>query len=75
MEAQARGVKVIYYLLGKYKGKNVAIGTHGNIMVLTMNYFDKQYDFSFWNGLDMPDIYKLTFDGDELVGVSRMWER
>ncbi|XKE50231.1 histidine phosphatase family protein [Sutcliffiella horikoshii] len=75
MEAQARGVKVIYHLLDKYAGENVAIGTHGNIMVLIMNHFDKQYDFSFWNGLDMPDIYKLTFDGDELVGVSRMWER
>ncbi|WP_404350103.1 histidine phosphatase family protein [Sutcliffiella horikoshii] len=75
MEAQARGVKVIHYLLKKYEGKNVAIGIHGNIMVLIMNYFDKQYDFSFWNGLDMPDIYKLTFDGDELVGVSRLWER
>ncbi len=75
MEAQARGVKVIQHLLKKYEGKNVAIGTHGNIMVLIMNHFDKQYDFSFWNGLDMPDIYKLRFDGEVLVGVSRLWER
>ncbi|MEA3319671.1 MAG: histidine phosphatase family protein [Bacillota bacterium] len=74
LDAQARGVKVIHHLLEKYEGKNVAIGTHGNIMVLIMNYFDKQYDFSFWNSLDMPDIYKLTFDGDVLVGVRRLWE-
>ena len=75
MEARARGVSVIRHLLQKYEGKNVAIGTHGNIMVLIMNHFDKQYDFTFWNGLDMPDIYKLTFDGDVLVGVRRLWER
>ncbi|TYS67448.1 histidine phosphatase family protein [Sutcliffiella horikoshii] len=75
MGAQARGVKVTHHLLEKYAGKNVAIGTHGNIMVLIMNYFDKQYDFSFWNSLDMPDIYKLTFDGNLLVEVSRLWER
>lgn len=74
MEAQARGVSVIRHLLQKYKGKNVAIGIHGNIMVLIMNHFDKQYDFTFWNGLDMPDIYKLTFDGDRLVGVRRLWD-
>lgn len=75
IEAQARGVKVIHHLLEKYEGKNVVIGTHGNIMVLIMNYFDKQYDFSFWNELDMPDIYKLTFEGDSLVGVRLLWER
>ncbi|WP_339149256.1 MULTISPECIES: histidine phosphatase family protein [unclassified Sutcliffiella] len=74
-DAQTRGVGLIHHLLDKYEGKNVAIGTHGNIMVLIMNHFDKQYDFSFWNGLDMPDIYKLTFDGEVLVGVSRLWER
>ncbi|MGD6873305.1 histidine phosphatase family protein [Sutcliffiella horikoshii] len=75
MAAQARGVRVIQHLLKKYEDENVAIGTHGNIMVLIMNYFDKQYDFSFWNGLDMPDIYKITFDGDLLVGVRRLWEQ
>ncbi|WP_404448622.1 histidine phosphatase family protein [Sutcliffiella horikoshii] len=74
MEAQARGVSVILHLLQKYEGKNVVIGTHGNIMVLIMNHFDKRFDFSFWNGLDMPDIYKLTFAGDVLVGVRRLWD-
>ncbi|KMJ57440.1 phosphoglycerate mutase [Bacillus sp. LL01] len=75
IEAQNRGVEVIIHLLEKYTGKNVVIGSHGNLMVLIMNYFDKQYDFSFWESLDMPDIFKVTFDGHELVGVSRVWER
>lgn len=55
--AQKRGVEATFNLLDKYKDKNVVIGTHGNIMVLIMNFFDNQYDFSFWENLDMPDIY------------------
>ncbi len=73
--AQKRGVKAIYRLLEAYKGKNVVIGTHGNIMVLIMNFFDQQYDFTFWKNLDMPDIYKLTFHEKMLSKVERMWER
>gem|GEM_PF-7099402 len=30
-------------ILEKYKGENVVIGTHGNIMVLIMNFFDSQF--------------------------------
>jgi len=73
--AQKRGVETTFNLLEKYKGENVVIGTHGNIMVLIMNFFDRQYDFSFWQNLDMPDIYKLTFDGKVLKNVERIWER
>jgi 2,3-bisphosphoglycerate-dependent phosphoglycerate mutase len=73
--AQKRGIKITYDVLEEYNGKNVVIGTHGNIMVLIMNFFDKQYDFSFWSHLDMPDIYKLTFDGKELRSVKRIWQR
>ena len=44
-------------------------------MVLIMNYFDRKYDFSFWKGLDMPDIYKLTFDNTKLIEVNKVWEQ
>ncbi|WP_026675223.1 histidine phosphatase family protein [Alkalihalobacterium bogoriense] len=71
--AQQRGVEALYHILEKYKGKNIVIGTHGNIMVLIMNFFSKQYDYTFWQNLDMPDIYKLTFDGKELRNVERVW--
>ena len=71
--AQKRGVKATINVLKRYEGKNIVIGTHGNIMVLIMNYFDKKYDFGFWKRLDMPDIYKLTFDGTTLKYVHRLW--
>lgn len=72
MEAKARGVKMTLELLHTYAGKNIAIGMHGNIMVLIMNHFDPAYDFRFWQQLAMPDIYKLAFEGTELVGVTRL---
>ncbi|WP_100404304.1 histidine phosphatase family protein [Bacillus solitudinis] len=73
--AQKRGVDSTYNVLESYKDKNVVTGTHGNIMVLIMNFFDKQYDFSFWQNLDMPDIYKLTFDGKLLRHAERLWDK
>ena len=73
--AQKRGVATTLSILEKYEGENVVIGTHGNIMVLIMNFFDSQYDFSFWQDLEMPDIYKLTFDDKVLRNVEKIWER
>jgi 2,3-bisphosphoglycerate-dependent phosphoglycerate mutase len=73
-EAQKRGVRCFLDILEKYEGRKVAIGTHGNIMVLIMNYFDNRYNLDFWKGLDMPDIYKMTFDEKVLIEVERVWE-
>jgi 2,3-bisphosphoglycerate-dependent phosphoglycerate mutase len=73
--AQKRGVVATLKVLERYEGKRVVIGTHGNIMVLIMNYFDKTYGFSFWKELDMPDTYKLTFDKTKLKEVNRIWSR
>jgi len=74
LEAQSRGAKAILRILRKYSGKNIAIGTHGNIMVLIMNYFNSSYDYNFWTNLEMPDIYKLSFDGEKLIKVQRIWK-
>ncbi|MBP0725981.1 histidine phosphatase family protein [Bacillus sp. RG28] len=71
--AQKRGIEAMNNILKNYCGKNVVIGTHGNIMVLIMNFFDQKYDYDFWNELAMPDIYKLTFEGDALTKVNRIW--
>lgn len=73
--AQKRGVKCIQNILKQYKGKNIVVGTHGNIMVLIMNYFDSTYDYHFWKTLDMPDVYKLTFNEESLLSTARVEER
>lgn len=73
LTAQKRGVHGIFKIIEEYNGKNVVIGTHGNIMVLIMSYFDPQYDIRFWRRLEMPDIYCLTFDDKNLKSVKRIW--
>ncbi|WP_181347650.1 histidine phosphatase family protein [Thalassobacillus sp. CUG 92003] len=73
LEAQKRGVAATLNILEKFRGKNVVIGTHGNIMVLIMNFFNERYNFTFWKELEMPDVYKLTFDDKALLSVKRIW--
>ncbi|MGM0792055.1 MAG: histidine phosphatase family protein [Bacillota bacterium] len=75
IDAQKRGIEATLKVLETYEGENIAVGTHGNIMVLIMNYFDEKYGFSFWEDLNMPDVYKLTFDKRDLKEVNRIWNR
>jgi len=72
-DAQARVVGVFDRLLSIYKGKRLAIGTHGDIMTLMMQYYDPRYDYTFWTSLSMPDIYRLTFEGKQFMGATRLW--
>ena len=74
IQAQQRGIGGLTEILEGYKGKRVAIGTHGNIMAIIMNYYDSRYNYEFWKGLSMPDIYKLSFDDNRLVDVERIWK-
>jgi 2,3-bisphosphoglycerate-dependent phosphoglycerate mutase len=71
-EAKARGVNAALEVVKRYPGERIAIGTHGNLMVLVMNHFDSRYGVGFWRELAMPDIYCLRFDGMELAGVERV---
>lgn len=71
--AQDRGVQSLENILSNYSGGNIVIGTHGNIMVLIMNYYDKKYNYNFWSNLNMPDIYNLSFEAGSLIGVKCMW--
>ncbi|PGD06283.1 histidine phosphatase family protein [Bacillus wiedmannii] len=70
--AQRRAVICMQNILKKYENKNIVIGTHGNIMVLLMNYFDSKYDFQFWKTLHMPDVYKLIFDNNCFSSAERI---
>lgn len=71
--AQDRGVQALKGVLNECRGKNVVVGTHGNIMVLIMNYFDKKYSYDFWKSLNMPDIYKLSFENEVFISINHIW--
>lgn len=73
-KAQERSIPIIEKLLNKYKGKSIVIGTHGNIMTIIINYYNKEYGFNFWNSTSKPDIYKLSFVSNELKNIERLWD-
>ena len=73
-DVQNRAIPVIKSLLNNYQGKTIIIGTHGNVMTIIMNYFDKSYGYEFWKNTSKPDIYKLEFSGENLLSVHRLWE-
>ena len=73
VEAQKRGVEATLKVLTQFEGERIVIGTHGNLMVLIMQYFDERFDFSFWQQLAMPDIYKMEFKRNKLKSVERLW--
>lgn len=72
--AQRRAIAVIKSYMAKNQGKKIGIGTHGDIMTLMLNDYDKQYGYSFWKSTTMPDIYKVRLAGNEIIEVMRMWE-
>lgn len=72
--AQQRSIPIIEKLLEEQRGKNIVIGTHGNIMTIIMNYYDEQYGYNFWNSTSKPDIYKMTFHRNQLEQVERVWK-
>lgn len=74
VQAQSRGIEALQSLLLTYEGKKVVLGTHGNIMVLMLNYFDARYGYDFWKKLDMPDLYKATFENNTLMSVDKLYK-
>jgi 2,3-bisphosphoglycerate-dependent phosphoglycerate mutase len=71
--AMERAITTLKKIVLAHPNDNVVIGTHGNIMVLMMHYFDTQFDYTFWKDLAMPDVYELTFENFMLRDVQRIW--
>ncbi|OIU72816.1 histidine phosphatase family protein [Rossellomorea aquimaris] len=72
---QQRAAGALNELLKTYAGQKIALGTHGIVMTLMMNYYDEKYDLDFLHSTSKPDIYKMVFDGEELVEVHRLWDK
>ncbi|KAB2444227.1 histidine phosphatase family protein [Bacillus luti] len=72
-DCQRRVVKVLKEILMDFQGQKIVIGTHGLVMTQMMNYFHNQYGFEFLIHTSKPDIYKLEFKDEQLMGVERLW--
>lgn len=72
-DCRRRVVKVLKEILMDFQGQKIVIGTHGLVMTLMMNYFNNQYGFEFLIHTSKPDVYKLEFNGGQLMNVERLW--
>jgi 2,3-bisphosphoglycerate-dependent phosphoglycerate mutase len=72
-EAQRRSIPVINNLLKEHEGRNIVIGTHGNIMTIILNYYNSSYGFEFWKNTSKPDIYRMTFVKEQFKDIERIW--
>ena len=72
-DCQDRAVRAFTEILQTYKGKKIVIGTHGVVMTLIMNHYNSRYDINFVSQTSKPDIYKMEFQGENLIGVNRLW--
>ncbi|WP_010097400.1 histidine phosphatase family protein [Ornithinibacillus scapharcae] len=73
VDCQSRAISVLNELLVEYKGKHIVLGTHGLVMTLMMRFFDQRYDLDFLLQMSKPDIYRIQFNGSEMVEVKRLW--
>ncbi|MBG9754975.1 histidine phosphatase family protein [Lysinibacillus sphaericus] len=71
-DCQTRAVRALKELLITYEGQKVVIGTHALVMTLMMGYFHETYNLDFLLQTTKPDIYKMEFRGQQLVGVKRL---
>ena len=70
---QKRGVACISSINQQYDSEHIVISTHGNLLAIMLNHFDRTVDFNFWKAMTLPDIFELTFKPGESALFRRLW--
>ncbi len=71
--AQRRGVVVIEELVHEHPREQIVVATHGNLLALILQHYDRSIGFAFWQALTMPDVYQLIIDADRPPVIQRLW--
>ncbi|UOQ42790.1 histidine phosphatase family protein [Halobacillus salinarum] len=71
-EAKERGLELIHELEAHAEG-NVLLVTHGNLLALLLQRYNREIDFYDWKRLTRPDVFVIQKQGGEYV-VERVWE-
>jgi len=69
-EAANRVIEVVDEVL-KSDAENTIIVTHGGILSLLLNHYDKNFGFEQWATLSNPDVYLLT--SENKITFERLW--
>jgi 2,3-bisphosphoglycerate-dependent phosphoglycerate mutase len=64
---------VIDRLSARHPAEHLVLSTHGNLMCLILQYFDKRINVDFWKALSISDVYVLSQENKE-INIARLWQ-
>jgi len=70
-ECQKRFYDALKIVTDKYKGKNIAIASHGNAIALFLNRISSSFTFDDWKQMGNPDVYEVNYLEEEFKYVKR----
>jgi 2,3-bisphosphoglycerate-dependent phosphoglycerate mutase len=57
--AQRRVLSVVETLVSRHPSGLLVLSTHGNLLTLLLNHYDRSLGFEFWQSLTFPDVYRI----------------
>lgn len=73
-QAQRRAIQGLQELIAADSQGHILIGTHGNLLALTLAHYHPQVGYEFWRALSMPDVYQLEVHAGGEVKYWRLWK-
>lgn len=72
-EVQRRNIGALLQVLDTYRGKNVAIGSHGTALSTVINYFDASFGYDEFEAIrnKMPWIVRFSFEGVQCLEIKK----
>ena len=70
-EVQSRNISALNSVLEKYKGKNIAIGSHGTALSTIINHYNKSFGYEDFERIRtvLPWIVEFTFQNAECISI------
>jgi len=70
-EAAGRALQVIKEMIERPE-QNIVVVTHGALLSLIINQYDRAFGFEGWKRLTNPDVYKLEIEHHD-ARINRVW--
>jgi 2,3-bisphosphoglycerate-dependent phosphoglycerate mutase len=72
-EVQDRNIAALDAVLGKYKGKNIVVGSHGTALSTIINYYDNSFGHEDFEKIRfvMPWIVEFVFNDKKCITINK----
>jgi len=67
-EATTRALSALNSIVDQLEEEqSAAVQCHGTLIALILHHFDTSFGFEEWKNMTMPDIYKITYDNNDVI--------